>query len=47
MIGSLFCHHIETPFRAEIDELLNDAGIAQRKKSKARAILLKERIGKK
>ncbi len=46
MIRSLFCHHIETPIRDEIDNLLNNAGIAQREKSKAREILLKERIGK-
>jgi len=47
VIRSLFCHDIEMPVLGEIDELLDDAGIAQRQKSKAREILLKERIGKK
>jgi len=46
-IRSIFCREIETPVRDEIDELLDDAGIAQRQKSKAREVLLKERIGKK
>ena len=47
IICSLFCRKIETPVLEEIDELLDDAGITQRQKFKARQILLKERIGKK
>jgi ATP-binding cassette subfamily B protein len=46
MIRSLYCQDIETPILAEVDELLDYAGIAQREKTKAREILLKERIGK-
>src|SRR6185369_12035749 len=43
-IRSAICHNLEKPLLADINKLLDEAGVPKRRQSKARAAILRERL---